>query len=445
MNTAVHPDVELIEVFFARLSQHGISFAVLRNVDEIAAGEAHDVDMTVDATRLAEAAVCLQQAAQERGWKLHGRSGCLSDSIHTKSFHYCLIGDDGEPPVMLHLDFCLSLPWGGHVLIPNAKMIADIDRENYRYPHVNPAVEAIYGIFNRLLYTGRIKDRYKQRVQELFGQHIAAIENLLGSFLSAENVKRLMTDVAAGDWSAVERLRPDFIRDVRRMAPSCKMWLYLHMLEKAWRRPGCVVAIEGTDGSGKSTIIEHLPQVLQRSFSADMVDYYHWRPQFICGEKKANDRPVVITEPHKKRPHGRLISLIKLAVCVVDYVLGYCLRVRWQAARGRMVVFDRYYYDFYLDPLRYRMSVGKGWLRFMQLFVPSPDVTLVLTGAAEPIWQRKKELSLSEVQQQIARLRTCRNFFANPVDIDVVRPIPQVVNNAAAAILRSQVSRFSGR
>lgn len=220
---------------------------------------------------------------------------------------------------------------------------------------------------------------------------------------------------------------------------------FFSRLHRAWARPGVVIAIEGTDGSGKTTIIDGMRRVLATSYPSDAIVYYHWRPMFIASEIKKNSVPVTVcSEPHGKRPHGKVKSLLKLAVCTLDYFFGYWCKVRWQAVGGNIVVFDRYYYDFYLDQIRYRLQVSPGWLRFFQFFVPKPDISFALTGEAEAIWQRKKEMPLKEVQAQIDTLNHSKKYFAHTITVDVVHPIPEVVGRVSAEVLHALATRQGG-
>lgn len=206
---------------------------------------------------------------------------------------------------------------------------------------------------------------------------------------------------------------------------------------------GLMIAFLGTDGSGKSTIINALPQALHLEETPERIIYYHSRPYVLQPSKasKGLDLKAACPDPHSQPPYGVLKSLFKLLFCVADYRLGYLLKVRKQVAEGNLVIFDRYYYDFYLDKIRYRMGIGDFWFRLLEWLIPRPDVTFVLTGEAEPIWKRKQEMPLEEVQRQINTLEKHKTHFAHSVTIDVVRPIPDVVASVTAAIHRTIKSK----
>ena len=199
---------------------------------------------------------------------------------------------------------------------------------------------------------------------------------------------------------------------------------------------GLMIAFLGTDGSGKSTIIEALPGALGLQTSPERIVYYHSRPYVLQPSKatKGLDLKAACPNPHAKPPYGVLKSLFKLLFCVADYRLGYMWKVRRQLAEGKLVIFDRYYYDFYLDKIRYCMGIGDTWFRLTEWLIPKPDITFVLTGEAEPIWKRKQEMPLAEVQRQIDTLEKHKSHFAHPATIDVVRPISEVVSSVVAVI-----------
>lgn len=215
------------------------------------------------------------------------------------------------------------------------------------------------------------------------------------------------------------------------------------ILNKTPRRKGLIIAFQGTDGSGKSTIIDGLPSVIGNTFSDATIHYYHWRPGFVYPEKKltADGKVMSNVQPHTKKPVGRLASFIKMGVYTLDYLLGYMGKVYWQAAKGHLVIFDRYYYDFYMDKIRYRLTISDRLIRLFQLFIPKPDITFLLVGDAQQIYERKKEIPVEEVQRQIDTLLKHQNRFANPVIIDVSQPISNVLYDVSQKILQTMHKR----
>lgn len=437
-------DLGFIHGFYHSLSEAGIVYGILRNAEEVEAGNAHDVDMTVDVTRQQEAETLLYATARKLGWQLHLKTGSAGDKYDIKCYHFFKeVG--GEMDLhLIHIDIFPVFSWNARILIDNEGMLADGDKEGL-FRRIAPAAEAVSKLFERLLYSDYVKEKYRPSIQQMFGEHAEAVKKSLRRFLREETATWLMSCVAAGQWAEIETAHKKLIREITSLAPTYRWHHRLYLIGEAVHRTGMMIAFEGTDGSGKSTIIKGLPDVLGNTFPPDAVCYYHCRT-FLFQPGKAStglDMNVTCPEPHAEKPYSKVVSFVKLLFCLTDYILGYWLKVRWQIAKGKLVIFDRYYYDFYLDKIRYRMGLGDTWFRFFQWMVPKPDATFVLTGNAEPIWQRKKELPLEEVQRQIDALEKHKHHFAHPVTIDVVRPVPEVVGSVASAILRTMAARFS--
>lgn len=431
------PEIQLAERYFNSLSEHGIAYCILRNAEEVQQGDAHDIDMTVDAKHLAKAEALLKQAATDSGWKKHLQTGTATDPTNIKCYHYYLADEGKQKISILHIDIFPTFTWKGYILLDNKALLQGGDTEGI-YRKAAPATESVCNLFVRLLFNGYVKDKYKESIQRTFSAYEEDVMSRMQQFLTAEKAQEICRHAQQGEWTRIEQARSSIIRNIRKTAPRKRLGYLFYLLRKALCRKGAVIAFMGTDGSGKSTIINGLPQIIGNTFSGDTIDYYHWRPGFIKPEKKLTAEGTVVSnvQPHTQKPYGKLISLLKMGMYVLDYTLGYWLKVRWKAAKGHLVVFDRYYYDFYMDKIRYRLSVSNSLVRLCQWFIPKPDATFLLIGDAQQIYERKKELPVEEVQAQIDCLKRHKNKFAHPVEVDVSQSIPQVLYSVSKELLQ---------
>lgn len=433
--------IEFLDAFFASLEEKEIAYAILRNVEEVEQGDAHDVDMTVDAAKLPDAEKVLMETASRLGWKMHLRTGSSRDEVNIKCYHFYHRSEQDGSLTLIHLDIFPTFAWNGWVLLENSVLLDGAQKAKYK--RAGAAVEFVTKLFIRLLFNGRIKEKYQPGIREFFLAQPLQAKDCMRHFLSDAMAQFVLSAAQQNEWETINKRRQDIVADIRKQARPARLGYKWYLLRKALGRAGVMIALQGTDGSGKSTIINALPDVLENSFNNDFTDYYHWRPGFLSRETKTeNGKPVDASQPHAQKPQGFLMSLAKLAFFALDYFCGYWGKIRWQMAKGHLVVFDRYYYDFYLDKIRYRLKLGNFWIRLFQIIVPKPDITFLLTGEAEPIFERKKEIPLSEVQRQIDALETHKKRFANPVKINVVRPVDEVVNDVAGTILRTLGKRY---
>lgn len=173
--------------------------------------------------------------------------------------------------------------------------------------------------------------------------------------------------------------------------------------------PGIVVAVLGTDGAGKSTLITTIEPVLSKATHGAFT-VKHLRPGLfpplacLKGERTQQGGPVI--DPHGSKPSGKLGSLLRVIYLMVDYALGYWLVVRPRIAKSPTVLlFDRYAYDMMLDPRRFRIALPIKFIRWVTRLAPKPDLILCLHGNPEVLAARKKELPLEEVRRQIGALK----------------------------------------
>lgn len=213
-------------------------------------------------------------------------------------------------------------------------------------------------------------------------------------------------------------------------------------------RPGYVIVVEGTDGSGKSAIINAITPWLNEGFHNSVV-YNHLRPHLLpdiavlFGRRDANEKVEVVNHPHAGTTSGFAGSLVRWLYYMHDYTWGYLIKV-WPHIRIRsyVYIFDRYYYDYYIDPRRSSTKLPYQILRFGEYVIPNPDLILCLGGDPETIYTRKPETSLEEVTRQTDELKRFTSKRNNAVWIDTTKPIEESVADAKSAILKMMSTRF---
>ena len=227
--------------------------------------------------------------------------------------------------------------------------------------------------------------------------------------------------------------------------------LLFHKLQKLSRlrhRPGYVISVQGTDGSGKSTIINAITPWLDESFHHGVV-YNHLRPNVfpelgvLLGKRKKTNKPVVVTDPHAQKPSGFVGSLIRWGYYMLDYTIGYMKAITpFIYTKSRVFIFDRYYYDYYIDPFRSRTSLPRWILRFGEIFVPTPDLILCLGGNPSKIYERKPEISLEEVKRQTKALHKFCTRKKNAIWINTTLTLEESILTAKKAIVKMMAARF---
>lgn len=184
----------------------------------------------------------------------------------------------------------------------------------------------------------------------------------------------------------------------------------------SWIRPqGMCIVLLGSDGVGKSTLLENLVVSADESFACVVTQ--HLRPNAVLSSMKSN-KSGTASKPHGQPAYSPLVSVAKLIYLVIDYNVGYLLNVRPQLARGFLFIFDRYFYDIVIDPLRFRYG-GPMWLaRLAMHLVPRPDICFILTAPPDIVLTRKQDLTYEELEKQYSTYTELARqlHFAHHVD-----------------------------
>jgi thymidylate kinase len=199
-----------------------------------------------------------------------------------------------------------------------------------------------------------------------------------------------------------------------------------------------ILVFSGTDGSGKSTVINAIIPILKEQYTMD-IHYEHLRPNYICSlgvamrkRTKAEEAKITKVEnPHAEKLSGFFGSLFRLFYYLIDYTWGYYKKVY---KSDGIWIFDRYFYDFIIDPHRGKINLPRWLIKLFGSIIPSPNLIICLGTDAEKIYQRKPELPLDEIKRQVKMLRLFSAKHKNAVWVDTGCPIEKSVENAMQII-----------
>lgn len=282
---------------------------------------------------------------------------------------------------------------------------------------LEPGFAATLGVLKEVLNNGRIPERYQPdaalAVQKDW-ENLSLALAPLGEKGLALLRRMILTESSKAHVVKQSRAlrRALFIDAVRRSPIAFMRNRFLHEWAKVWRylRPsGVIVVVLGTDGVGKSTIINAIKPVLEQA-THGALEIRHLRPGLLPPLARLKGKQAVqigpVLDPHGSTPSGTLGSLFRLTYLTLDYVLGYWLLLRPKIAKSPTVIlFDRYCYDMMLDRRRFRLNINQRIIDWFMRWIPKPDIVLCLHADPDVILMRKQELPLAEVIRQVNALR----------------------------------------
>ena len=395
-----------LKKLFQNFGESGFAYAVLRNYEGLPESIDHDLDLLVSDLRLFEGAV--RNAAEGGDWTLVRK-------VQRYAFMsvFCVRPDAADFPVV-QVDAWSPFTWKGMVLIS-----PEVLRHRHQHPNgfdiLSPGAEAAVSLIKNLIYHEKVQEKYKPLIPAMArgdrGGFFQALEGPFGAALT----RRLYDLAGRGDWAGIEALAGELrctlaLRAVRRQ-PLTQLGRWLAFLwghgAKFFQPTGMFVVLIGPDGSGKSTVAQGLQVFMKRLFAG--VRYYHGhfeilpRLRDLAGRlglmgatRSEGPGPISSTPASKGRRFGLLRSAVYLSYYGMDYLLGHLI-IFWARGRGQLVIFDRYYYDYVIQP---GMSLPQGLIFALLKLVPAPDAVIYLKNDPETILSRKPELTRQELERQ---------------------------------------------
>ena len=252
-------------------------------------------------------------------------------------------------------------------------------------------------LFNQLNYAG-MPEKYIAYFEALPPE-------ILNSILTQFN-KKYQTVIVDLSWLA--SFKPSLHKKLRRYLhqlkenrflskQTAKIKYWIDSLKNLKKQRGFLISFSGVDGAGKSTILAETRQLLSQKFRKKTVVIRH-RPSilpilssFIYGKKQAENRSANRL-PRTGNNTSKLNSLLRFAYYFTDYLFGRSYIFFKYQLRNYIVLYDRYYFDFIIDPKRTNLKLDQSLTKIFYRFVQKPKINFFLHAPAEIILERKKEL-----------------------------------------------------
>lgn len=187
----------------------------------------------------------------------------------------------------------------------------------------------------------------------------------------------------------------------------------------------------GPDGAGKSAVAERLAAELPPSFSG--LQIHHLRVPLW----RSSSRVLVVTNPHAQGPRGLVLSCLKLLYMFAQSWLAHLLRVLAWVRHGHLMIFDRFFLDYAIDPQRYRLAASSVRLAsLLGEFAPQPDLQVVLDVPADELQRRKPEVTPSESKRQRQEYAARIARLPNALLVNADRPVTDVSAEIFREILK---------
>ncbi len=215
------------------------------------------------------------------------------------------------------------------------------------------------------------------------------------------------------------------------------------------------VALIGADGAGKTTVASRLPDLLPvpvrylyMGVSTDSSNVMLPTTRVTRRIKRALGAPPDTAGPPEHGPRRRprtflrrrladLRAFARLGNRFAEEWYRQWLAWRWQRA-GSVVLFDRHFFaDYHAYDLQ---GDERSWTQRLHGFVlgrlyPRPDLVVYLDAPGEVLLARKGEGTAEALERRRDEYRSIRGHVPHFVEVDATRPIEEVTEQVAQAIV----------
>lgn len=152
-----------------------------------------------------------------------------------------------------------------------------------------------------------------------------------------------------------------------------------------------IIVFLGPDGAGKSSLIRKL---MNQYRSVGLNYYSHLYPNL--NSKFANKN----LYPYSKKPYRTTISIFKVLYMLMKTFLSYLFTFLFMKKTKTIIWCDRYIYDIFADPKRYRLKEIFLNYKSIKRLSFSPDLIFIINPPIKAILKRSSEISKEELKIQ---------------------------------------------
>lgn len=441
-----------LQAVFEALNKSGMQWMVLRNYEGLPFyNRAKDIDITLPKKDFKKTSKIISEVLSKNSFDFF----IFTRFQYAWCFTFFDISD--KTPISIKIDIVEPFVWRcAYIFEFNELYNAKENFSNFYVP--SSSYDGLMLLVKPLMTGGFIKEKYRDDILIAFDKDTDSFCSIFKAKFGNRLVNKVKPYLQNGQLDSIVSYKNQmrlygWLNAFKRQPLKTIYYAIAHFFVEIKRRfrraKGSFIAFVGPDGSGKSTIAKLFRNEICRIMVKDNenVKVLHFRPTIFPNLKKLfygknyDETKENFTNPHRAKPAGLSSSLLRLTYYWIDYIIGYWIFLRRRCIAGQIFIFDRYFYDFIVDPYRSRINLP-SWVRFLFLkLTPKPDIVYFLDCDARTILERKKELPEEEINRQLIHYKSLANKYKNFYSINSGKKENEILNE----IVKEYIKRISTR
>ncbi len=439
------------------LNKNHIKYFVLRNYELLPEQNiGKDVDIVIEPQKLKTAKKILKKVYLENG--VHYYDEARFDRMH------CTHGMDIENHIGIHIDLIGGYLAKGYEIYTFDELYSNVEKYKNFYvlgDFLDGIMLLVYKLFG--YRKPKLKEKYKLQIRETCMKNAQRFQEELERISHKRIAYDIVKDILTDDFDGVINKNEKFTKALKRRAILRKPVRTIgRRIRFIWQKLGRTIflykkyvrcfAVLAPDGTGKTTFLEALINELNYYYVSDEKDnkfrVYHFRPTVLPNLGAVGEKVGVMeqdkdwTNPHRGKAANPLSSLARIAYYTMDYLIGWQICVRKDVHYDRFSIFDRYSYDFIVDPLRTKLGLPKWVRKFFVRLTPQPKIVFILDADPDVIYSRKQELTKEEIARQLSVYRELEQSHKRYVRVDAQQNPEEMAKQALKYILRQYTEKL---
>lgn len=437
--------IEFTSTLFRELENEDVQYFILRNYEKLPEQNlGKDIDIVIKPKAYSQTEKILLKVMAM--FDIHYYQITQFDRMR------CWYIMDDKKHFGIHIDIIENEVYKGFEFFSFEKLYKNVEKYNGFYV-LNKTMDTIMLLVQNIVAYKCLKNKYRTTIANNYALFKNGIDKEILSFWGDKLGRKMIDSLNKSDFDsiienaykyekgAMKRIflkRPFYtIKGITRFLCG-KIHCVILCPRKFWR----FIAVEAPDGTGKTTFIDSLVTELRRYYVSDEGRFciHHFRPLILpnlgaVGEKAGvMKQDTDFTKPHRAKPAGKLSSFIRMTYYWVDYLIGMPYLLRKEVKAERYTIFDRYIFDFVVDPKRARISLPYWMRKMFARMVIQPQIVFVLNTEADVIYKRKQELELNEIKRQLDEFNKIESLCSNVVYIDAGQSVDEMTTQAIKII-----------